>query len=84
MVPSGELGSLLRVTCRMFLSRKIIDARHERASKQGKDDLKIIVRWLGVESADKIGEQEFEQFGQAFERYLYSNGRANQSGGFGC
>lgn len=45
-------------------------AAMEGATQQTKDDMQAVLKWLEVDSVDKIGVEQHEKFARGFERYL--------------
>ncbi len=72
---SADLSTFLHESGHFFLEVYRDAAAAEGASPQLRADFDALVQWLGVDSPDKIGTEQHEQFARGFEAYL-GEGRA--------
>ncbi len=67
---NADRSTFLHETGHFFLEVYSDLAAAPDASQQVRDDFAGLLQWMGVESADKIGRDQHEQFARAFEHYL--------------
>jgi hypothetical protein len=66
----GNASTLIHETGHLWLDELSKDAQIDGAPQQLKDDMATTLQWLGVDSADKIGVEQHEQFARAVEAYF--------------
>jgi hypothetical protein len=62
-----------------FLEQLMRDAAHAQAPDDLKADAQTVLKWFGVDSADKITTENHEAFARAFEQYM-RDGQAPNAG----
>ncbi|WCE04421.1 zeta toxin family protein [Pseudoxanthomonas sp. JBR18] len=72
---SADLSTFLHESGHFFLEVYSDAATAEGASPQVRADFDALLQWLGVDSPEKIGTEQHEQFARGFEAYL-GEGRA--------
>ncbi|MDY4297511.1 MULTISPECIES: zeta toxin family protein [unclassified Xanthomonas] len=72
---NADLSTFLHESGHFFLEVYRDAAAAENATPQLRADFEALTAWLGVESPDKIGVDQHEQFARGFEAYL-AEGRA--------
>jgi hypothetical protein len=65
-----NLSTLLHEAGHSWLDEMTRDAERPDAPQQVRDDMQAVLKWLGVDSADKIGTAEHETFARGAEAYL--------------
>lgn len=76
---NADRSTFLHETGHYFLDVMGHIADDDKAPQQVKDDYQTILKWLGVESKDKIGTDQHEQFARGFEQYLMEGKAPNSS-----
>jgi hypothetical protein len=72
----ADRSTFMHESSHLWLDEIIRDAAQIPAIKA---DLDIVLKWMGVDDASKIGREQHEMFARAFERYL-AEGKAPSEG----
>jgi hypothetical protein len=72
----ADRSTFMHESSHLWLDETIRDAAQIPAIKA---DLDIVLKWMGVDDASKIGREQHEMFARAFERYL-AEGKAPSEG----
>ena len=53
-----------------WLDQLMLDAAQPRAPDSLREDARTVLKWLGIDNAEAIQTEHYDQFSRAFQRYI--------------
>jgi hypothetical protein len=75
LLKAADSSTFMHLSSHLWLDELVRDAVHPNAPQALKEDLRTVLRWLGLGRAEDIGVTQHEQWARGFEQYL-AEGRA--------